>query len=348
MSSLNNSNVCPIIDFGDVTTLMSSSAWRNNKKLKIVADRVLQAFSETGFIYIINHGILDVDTETSIEVAKSFFGLSTYEKNLYQSKDSAKRGYSNYESDNFACLAGDIKPNDLVEKFRVGPIHIPSTNLREAKKYFFPNDLPKLFYPATPIYYCKLCSVTWKLLSILEISLGLPEGFFTNKMRKHTSIMTMNHYPHLSEDMAIQPGQLRIAEHTDVSMLTIVTQSPTFDGGGLEILLPSGEWHPVQYLPGSLIINIGDCLMEWTRGKLKSTKHRVSLPKLQKIPLDNSRFSIAFFVSPDFNAPLSWPSSEKDSLDRSLDNVIEKSSSSITYSQWRKKTISRAMKTLKS
>ena len=108
------------------------------------------------------------------------------------------------------------------------------------------------------------------LLQILELSLNLPRGYLGDHMHRHTSILTVNHYPinvstttatanqqpsHINYPSSIdnnhnnndnpppplsQPSppsqttllspsqvQVRVAEHTDVSMLTIVAASGT-------------------------------------------------------------------------------------------------------------------------
>ena len=62
------------------------------------------------------------------------------------------------------------------------------------------------------------------------------------------------------------------------------------------------SWSPVPvYPPGTendpfppIVINIGDLLSYWTGGLLKSTMHRVNIPKTRK----EDRYSIAYFCHP--------------------------------------------------
>lgn len=71
---------------------------------------------------------------------------------------------------------------------------------------------------------------------------------------------------------------------------------------GLEIQKPDSSWSPVAVFPpgtesGALppiVVNIGDLLKYWTKGLLKSTVHRVNIPKVGK----EDRYSIAFFCHP--------------------------------------------------
>ena len=72
--------------------------------------------------------------------------------------------------------------------------------------------------------------------------------------------------------------------------------------GGLQVRTTSGGWEDVQYLPGALIVNIADALEFWSGGTLKSTLHRVVMPRDADEAV--SRFSMAFFVQPDFDVPM--------------------------------------------
>lgn len=76
---------------------------------------------------------------------------------------------------------------------------------------------------------------------------------------------------------------------------------------GLEIRTPEGEWKGVAVDPSQagevadgsgralpILVNIGDLLEDWTGGLLKSTVHRVILPKGG----GGDRYSIAYFCHP--------------------------------------------------
>eukprot|EP01041_Mallomonas_annulata_P014429 gene14429-30711_t len=343
----------------------------HSSKYFLIANQFLDALSTWGFIYITGYEIPQEILTNSYRSADIFFSQSRDDKILCKSKDTAKRGYSEYESDNFACLIGEIKPNDLVEKFRIGPIsqtnNLDYFQTKDARKYFYPNSwmgAASDLTPAIPTLYEHMISLSRKLLHILEISLSLPHGFFVSKIEKSTSILTLNNYPHIDHHIISKQGQMRVAEHTDVSMLTIVAQSPcqTLDGsGGLEIQAVDGHWVRIPYQPNTLVVNIGDCLSDWTQGILKSTRHRVSLPSITPnndtgVTDNNRRMSLAFFLSPDYDARMNWPhSTEKievpcETLPYTENKCTDPASGTdsyktdiTTYAQWRKRHIKRAM-----
>jgi len=64
----------------------------------------------------------------------------------------------------------------------------------------------------------------------------------------------------------------RQGEHTDFGTLTILFNWL----GGLQIRLPeTGEWVYVKPVPGSAVVNLGDALVKFTAGLLRSNVHRV-------------------------------------------------------------------------
>ena len=76
-----------------------------------------------------------------------------------------------------------------------------------------------------------------------------------------------------------------IGAHTDFDTLTMLFQR--VGQGGLEVC-PGREatsefgsadaWYPVPPVEDAITVNIGDMLMAWSDGRLKSNLHRVKAP----------------------------------------------------------------------
>ena len=60
----------------------------------------------------------------------------------------------------------------------------------------------------------------------------------------------------------------------------------------------SGEYLDATPIPDTVLVNIGDLMQRWTSDKLKSTVHRVIIPKAE-FKQKQSRQSLAFFVNPN-------------------------------------------------
>ena len=59
----------------------------------------------------------------------------------------------------------------------------------------------------------------------------------------------------------------------------------------------SGCWVPATPVPGSILLNTGDLLENFSGGMFPATMHRVDLPCRQEREV--ARQSIAFFLQPD-------------------------------------------------
>ncbi|KAL5216831.1 hypothetical protein ABZP36_008232 [Zizania latifolia] len=95
----------------------------------------------------------------------------------------------------------------------------------------------------------------------------------------------MNRYNYTQDSVGFPGVQI----HTDSGFLTVLQEDECV--GGLEVLDPAtGEFVPVDPLPGSFVVNIGDVGTAWSNGRLHNVKHRVQC--VAAVP----RVSIAMFL----------------------------------------------------
>ena len=112
-------------------------------------------------------------------------------------------------------------------------------------------------------------------------------------MRGSVSTLRLLHYPPPPQESAeAMKQELSCTPHTDSGLLTLLHQDAT---GGLEVLNASGEWIPAPYVPGSLVVNVGDLMAQMSGGKFVATQHRVRSSGTE-------RFSMPFFCEPGVNA----------------------------------------------
>ncbi|KAL4962913.1 uncharacterized protein BDV14DRAFT_177527 [Aspergillus stella-maris] len=99
----------------------------------------------------------------------------------------------------------------------------------------------------------------------LAEQLQLPSKAFTqfhDTKRESGTVIRLIRYE------ADSPGLLA---HTDFGSITLLANIL----GGLQVFSPRGKWEWVKPLPGCLIVNTGDAMVEWTVGVLRSNMHRV-------------------------------------------------------------------------
>ena len=153
---------------------------------------------------------------------RHFFRLPLDEKNLMSYRAPVPRGYSGINKENFACLSGNKAPNDIVEKFRVGPAIEDLTcsicsdsdetscssadclhsyyHAKASRPFFFPNRYPSK-QPDVQVriraMYSEMFALAKRICCVLARAFDLPPQFFLNGIDelKHTSIFSVNHYP---------------------------------------------------------------------------------------------------------------------------------------------------------
>ena len=103
-----------------------------------------------------------------------------------------------------------------------------------------------------------------------------------------------------------KPEDLRSAliHHTDFGTITLLANIV----GGLQILMPGHKpsdtagWTWIQPQPCHLIVNLGDAMVQWSGGRLRSNVHRIRYAPGEQQHVD--RYSLAFLVRPEKNASM--------------------------------------------
>lgn len=151
--------------------------------------------------------------------------------------------------------------------------------------------------------YSELQSLASKLLSLLATSLGKDADFVSSWLHDSLSTLRLLHYPPVAQAPSHQVAQenpavrLSCTPHTDSGILTLLHQDAT---GGLEVLNAADEWISAPYLPGSIVVNIGDLMARMSGSRFKATMHRVRAPPPKPDAGDPAlgRFSVPFFFEP--------------------------------------------------
>jgi isopenicillin N synthase-like dioxygenase len=272
--------------------------------IRQVAEAVAAACQRIGFLVIAGHGIPDALVRRVFEVSLAFFDRPLPEKLALRSDDPGiPRGYSALASKSLGRTYGLDAPPDLREQFFVGPLDDWATHFRSfpgATKVYAPN-----VWPASPAEFREVFTAYYRvqerlardLMRIFALALGLPEAWFDRAIDRHFSTCPTNLYPEPAGDPLL--GQLRAGPHTDFGSLTIlaVNDAP----GGLQVLMPDGEWHDVRPAAGQLVVNLGDMMARWTNDRWKSTVHRVVNPPREQ-GTGSRRQTVGFFLHPNYDA----------------------------------------------
>ena len=258
---------------------------QSDAALEVLASQVSEALSQSGFMKIVNLGISPEQIDRNFDLAKWFFSQPEEDKSI-----------STYVSvnENFGYQALGIehldpkKPADLKQTFTLRDLLRHDRSDPRWPSPAFRDELTDFF---------KACMKgAHRIQRVFSKALGLEKDFFVRYHQGENVSLRLLHYPSSGVD-ELTAGQLGAGAHTDYGMITLLFQR---DVGGLEVQDVDGVWHAVAPENDSIVINTGDLMERWTNGRYRSTPHRVQ-PKLGDI----DRYSIAMFVDPDSETPIS-------------------------------------------
>ena len=199
---------------------------------------------------------------------------------------------------------------DFKEVFHIGPTLNPthphyhellfSENVWPEVDVHLDEDEVRGFRAGISTYYKSVEEVSDEMFEVFARCLGLESGYFKGLTDVGMNSMNMIHYPPISAlPLAHQldmDRQLGIGEHTDFECFTLLAQhgveEPCLD------IWVNEEWVPVQPIPDTFVVNIGDMLSRWSNDEFQSTIHRA------RNHSSRDRYSIAFFRAPNFDTTL--------------------------------------------
>jgi isopenicillin N synthase-like dioxygenase len=270
-----------------------------------IASQADAACRSIGFFAIAGHQVEPAVIAAMLSAADGFFTLPEEEKKTYlPSSPDINRGYAAKATEALSLSLGVPTHPDLFEAFNVGPERWwgDSADPEVLRKAMFADNTwpthPAGFRPAVSRYFEEAAGQAAVLLEIFAVALDLPRDFFTQYTGYSTDTMRINYFQRSPGQDAPLEGQQRMGAHTDYGMVTVLYADSV---PGLQIVRPDGEWQPVTPEPGTLLVNLGDLMAEWTNDRWKSSLHRVvPPPRLESGPA--LRRSVAFFRDGNYDA----------------------------------------------
>jgi isopenicillin N synthase-like dioxygenase len=258
-----------------------------------VAENLDRALRSNGFFLIQGHGVPNDLLESLQRLSREFFARPLDEKmRVAQLGPGVMRGYVAMGRESLSYSRGKEAPPDLNESFMIG-----QPQARDTDRAFAANlwpQYPPLMQRVWTEYYRTMEDLAGRLMRMLAAVLQLPESFFDDKFKAHTSRLRARYYPSRKEPP--QPGQLRAGAHTDYGSLAILAAEDR--PGGLQAWERSGQWIDVPVVKDCFIVNIGDLTARWTNERWPAALHRVVNPPPDAAD-QTGRLSHIYFQSPN-------------------------------------------------
>jgi isopenicillin N synthase-like dioxygenase len=274
----------------------------------LVAAQLGETCEGVGFFYAAGHGVPPALRRDLEAAARRFFALPDHAKAQIAMARGGRawRGWfplggelTSGEPDGKEglYLGAELEPADP-RVTRGVPLHGPN---------LWPAEVPEL-KAATLAYLDAVTRVGHALMRGLSLALGLePEWFHHHATAEPLILFRLFLYPPRAEQ------RWGVGEHTDYGLLTLLAQD---DAGGLEVKTPRG-WVEAPPIEDTFVCNIGDMLERMSRGRFRSTPHRV------RNTSDRPRLSMPLFFDPAWDCKLqpipghsSTPSADRERWDR--------------------------------
>ena len=265
---------------------LSETFSKDEAALQKAAAEIGAACRNTGFFYIVGHGIDQSLVQRAFAESKRFFDQSDEAKR----KCSKQPGTNGYEPTETQRLDNE-SPGDLKESYNFSaaakpgtPDHVPN---------IWPEDLPG-FRESLEDYHQQIRNLGRHVSGLIALSLGMPYTFFDHTFDNQKAALRLLRYPPQPSNAKF--NQLGAGAHTDWGWITLLAQD---DKGGLEVETASGDWVRVDPVPGALVVNLGDLVVNWTNGLYHSSLHRVMNNRSGA-----DRYSMVLFYDHSYETPV--------------------------------------------
>ncbi|MFK7889582.1 MAG: isopenicillin N synthase family dioxygenase [Granulosicoccus sp.] len=264
----------------------------------IALERVRDAAENIGFMTLTGTTITTETITRAFDTYHRFFlQPATFKRQYDMAATGSNRGWG-------APGAEQVDPNanpDYKEVFDSG-LELAVDDPLARHTYYAPNlwpQRPARFQSIITDYYQKAAAMSLALLSAVAVAIGEPADYFVDKFDKPMALLRGNYYPPRPDRATSK--DFGIAPHTDYGCLTLLA---TDGSPGLEVKTRNGRWIPITAAPGTFVINFGEMLQMWTRGRVVATPHRV-------IGGVSERLSIPFFFNPRYDVNVAPSGSSK-------------------------------------
>lgn len=250
--------------------------------------RLREAAHDSGFFYLVGHGVPGKQIDEVLSLARQFFALPLAAKNEISQLESPQfRGYSRVGGE---LTNGQV---DWREQIDIGPERRVIADADGYWRLQGPNLWPAAppgFRSAFENWAAALSEVGLRLLRHWAVSLGAPADIFDAAFASlPATLIKVVRYPGTADTSQ------GVGAHKDSGVLTLLLVEP--DSAGLQVELEPGRWVDVPPYEDSFIVNVGELLEVATGGYLRATRHRVLAPAVS-----TDRVSIPYFLNPALDA----------------------------------------------
>lgn len=254
-------------------------------------DELVASLIGSSCVFITGHGLSPDQLDALLRASREFFELPEHDKARVQwSGELPWKGWQPVHS------AGSGRM--LLERFEVtlAPDPVPGSRERWADSFDQWPAQPASFRAVWTETYAQLHRIASEVTHLIADGLDAPADDVAAWTSAQHANLVVHHY--LAQHERPDPGEVRYQPHTDIGGVTLLWADDA--PGGLEARLGAeGTWVPVVHPPGALLVQAGDLLHRWSRGRIPANVHRVANPPDDPDARPRARYSVAYFHHPD-------------------------------------------------
>jgi deacetoxycephalosporin-C synthase/deacetoxycephalosporin-C hydroxylase len=266
--------------------------------------------TEAGVFYLTDYGVREQDHKLATDTAMDFFEHGTpQEKQAVTTKiPTMRRGYSALEAESTAQVTRTGTYTDYSMSFSMGV----SDNL-------FPSQR---FEEIWTDYFVGLYAAARETAKVVLEATGTydgSDGRDIDTLLDCDPVLRLRYFPEVPEHRAAEHEPRRMAPHYDLSIITLIHQTPCANGFVSLQAEIGGELVDLPHVPEAVIVLCGAIAPLVTQGAVPAPRHHVRSPGagLRK---GSDRTSSVFFLRPSTDFAFSVPKArtyglEVDTLD---------------------------------
>ncbi|KAI0703871.1 Clavaminate synthase-like protein [Cerioporus squamosus] len=231
------------LDWADLVVIDISKA-RTPEGRAQLAPQVRDAMRTTGFLYVVNHGMTQAQTDRIFDIGDvAFSHVSEEEKKQHAAKiaeDGSKIGYKPRQ-----LWTIDNGVRDQHEQYALHRSIFGQQRHPQALQPF----LPEVRAFAEHNHY----NILYPTLQMLALGMELPEDAFVKlhgfDAAGETHARWIKYHPRTQEE-ELKTNNVWVKGHTDTGSVTILWSQPV---SALQIMSPDGKWRWVRHLDNALV-----------------------------------------------------------------------------------------------
>lgn len=274
-----------------------------------------QCVTRMGVFYLTDYGVTEQDHRIATETTMDFFANgSLAEKSAVTTNvPTLRRGYSALEAESTAQVTNTGTYTDYSMSFSMGV----GGNL-------FPSEN---FETVWTNYFDILYGAAQQTARMVLIGSGAYAGGDLDTLLDCDPVLRLRYFPEVPEHRAAGREPRRMAPHYDLSIITLIHQTPCANGFVSLQAEIDGKMVDLPHVEDAVVVLCGAIAPLVTKGSVPAPNHHVVSPDETRLK-GSDRTSSVFFLRPSTDFTFSVPDARKWGLDVSL--AAEKA----TFGEW--------------